>query len=95
MLWLTVVLSLEHGTARIINLLFFLPSAVIATLFRWKQGNLDTKKVLPAIVAGCIAAAGFSVISTKIDVSLLKKLFGALLLITGLREVFYRPRKAR
>lgn len=95
MLWLTVVLSLEHSAARVINLLFFLPSAVIATLFRWKQGNLDTKKVLPAIIAGCIAATVFSVISTKIDISLLKKLFGALLLVTGFREVFYRPRKAR
>lgn len=95
MLWLTVVLNLEHNAARVINLLFFLPSAVIATLFRWKQGTLDVKKVLPAIVSGCIAAAVFSILSTRIDVSLLKKLFGILLLITGLRELFYRPRKAR
>ena len=35
-LWFTLVLQMDHGTARIINLLFFIPSAVIASIFRWK-----------------------------------------------------------
>lgn len=94
-LWLTLVLGIEHPVARTINLLFFLPSAIVACLFRWKQGTLDFKKVLPAIIAGCGAAAVFAWISTFIDISLLRKLFGGLLLLTGLRELFYRPRKAR
>lgn len=95
MLWLTLVLGLEHGIARNINLLFFLPAAVIASLFRWKQGALHIKKILPAVVAGCISAALFALLSRQLDISLLKKLFGGLLLLTGLRELFYRPRKAR
>lgn len=95
MLWLTVVLNMEHPVARSINLMFFIPSAIIASVFRWKQGALNFKKVLPAIITGCIAAACFSFLSTELDVSALKKLFGILLLITGLRELLYRPRKAR
>ena len=95
MLWLTAVLGMEHPEARIINLLFFLPSSIVATLFRWKQGKLNLNKVLPAILTGCIAAAFFSVLSKQMDTLLLKKLFGGLLLLTGLREIFYRPRKAR
>ena len=95
MLWLTLVLEMPHGAARTINLLFFIPSAIIASLFRWKQGALDIKKVLPAIVGGCISAACFCVISRHIDMELLKKLFGVLLLLTGVRELFYRPRKAK
>lgn len=95
MLWLTLVLGMEHSIARTINLLFFIPSAVIASLFRWRQGTLNIKKVLPAIIGGCVSAACFSLISKQIDVTLLKKLFGILLLITGLRELFYRPRKAK
>ena len=94
-LWLTTVLNIEHPVARSINLMFFIPSAIIASVFRWKQGTLNIKKVLPAIITGCIAAACFSFISKKLDISALKKLFGILLLITGLREVLYRPRKAR
>lgn len=94
-LWLTLVLGIEHSIARTINLLFFIPSALIASLFRWKQGKLDLKKVLPAILSGCISAAYFALLSHRIDIALLKKLFGILLLITGIRELCYRPRKAR
>ena len=92
MLWLTLVLEMPQPTARMLNLLFFLPTALIASLFRWKQGALEIKKILPAVVAGSISAALFSCISRQADTELLKKLFGVLLLITGLRELFYRPK---
>jgi len=94
-LWLTFVLGMEHAIARGINLLFFLPSALIACFFRWKQGCIDFKAILPAILGGCIAAGIGSWISTVIDLSILKKLFGGLLIITGLRELFYRPKKKK
>ena len=92
-LWLTLVLGMPHNEARLINLLFFLPSAVIASVFRWKQGKLELKKVLPAIVTGCIAAAVCSFFSTRLDMEILKKLFGGLLLVTGVRELLYKPKK--
>ena len=94
-LWLTLVLGMEHPQARLLNLLFFLPSALIASFFRWKQGKLPLGKVFPAIICGCIAAAVCSHISCRLDMALLRKLCGGLLLLTGLRELFYRPRKAR
>lgn len=92
-LWLTMVVGLEHSVARNINLLFFLPCAVIATLFRWKQGSLSFQKIVPAIIAGCISAAIFSVIGKNLPVAQIQKLFGLLLIATGLRELFYRPAK--
>ena len=92
-LWLTLVLGMSHPQARILNLLFFLPCAVVASVFRWKQGRLDFKKVLPAIISGCVFAATFSLLFQNIDTSILKKLFGGLLLITGIRELLYRPKK--
>ena len=95
MLWLTLVLGMDHISARGINLLFFIPSALIACLFRWKQGALQWKQILPAIIAGCAAAASFSWLSMYLDTPAIKKLFGILLIATGLRELFYRPRKAR
>lgn len=93
-LWLTLVLGMNQGDARIINLLFFIPSALIASLFRWKQGRLDIKKVLPAIIGGCISAGIFSLLGKRLDVALLKKLFGVLLLATGIRELLYKPKKS-
>jgi uncharacterized membrane protein YfcA len=95
MLWLTVFLGIAYPTARTINLLFFIPTALISCFFRRKQGALDLKRVLPAILFGVAAAAVTSILSSRFDMALLKKLFGGLLIITGLRELFYRPRKAR
>ena len=94
-IWLTVILGMDHTSARSINLLFFLPSALIACIFRWKQGAIRWKKILPAMVSGCIAAALFSWLGGMFQIELLKKLFGVLLILTGLRELFYRPREFR
>ncbi len=91
-LWLTIALGMEQSVARGINLLFFLPSALIACCFRWKQGTLKLRKVLPAIVAGSAAAAVFSWIGLQINAGVLKKGFGFLLILTGLRELLYKPK---
>ena len=92
-LWLTLMLGMDQETARSINLMFFIPSALVACLFRWKQGRLDIKKVLPAIIAGSIASGLFTFLSRDMDTNMLRKLFGGLLILTGLRELLYRPKK--
>ncbi len=94
-LWLTLIANTAHSTARAINLMFFLASAGGVSLLRWKQGKLNIKTILPAIISGCIAAGICSWIGKEIDQELLRKIFGGLLLFTGLRELFYRPRKAK
>lgn len=91
-LWLTLAVQMDYPQARFINLLFFLPAAVISSLFRWKQGSLDLKKVLPGILAGCIAAAICTWLGSRIETDLLKKFFGGLLLLTGVRELLYKPK---
>ena len=94
-LWLTLILEMTYPQARVLNLSFFIPCAIIASIFRWKQGTLKIKKILPAIIAGSIGAGLFSIIGNRMDLFLLKKLFGGLLLLTGIRELFYRERKAK
>lgn len=92
-LWLTLILHVGQGQSRIMNLMFFVPAAIISCLFRWKQGKLNLKKILPAIIAACIMAGIFSYISHHMNMAILKKLFGGLLLLTGLREILYKPIK--
>lgn len=95
MLWLTLVLNLPHNIARSINLIFFIPSALIASLFRCRQGTLVIRKLFPAIIAGCISAAVCSLISKSANMDLIRKIFGALLILTGIRELTYRPSARR
>ena len=92
-LWLTAVLSMEQRTAQGVNLLFFLPAAIAACLFHSRQGRV----ALPAMIAGSCMAGLCAWAATVLDTELLRKLFGGLLLATGLWELFgsHRQRKDR
>lgn len=91
-LWLTLVLGFPQETARTLNLLFFLPAALISSCFRLRRGTISVRRILPAIVSGCLAAIVFSRIGLAMDLFWLKKAFGILLVVIGIRELFYRPR---
>lgn len=94
-LWLTLILGMEPSKARLLNLMFFVPSALISGWFRRKQGNVNIRRLLPAIICGCGAAYAVSMFQEQINMEILKKAFGALLIFTGLRELFYRTKAGR
>jgi uncharacterized membrane protein YfcA len=95
MLWLTFVLGYGAPEARLINLMFFFPGALTATILRCHREPLPFRKLLTPTLAGCAAAAAFSLLGQKINTESLEKLFGVLLIILGIKELFYRPRKPR
>ena len=84
MVWMTGVAALPQQTAQGINLLYFLPSAACALFFHIRN---------PAALGGCVTAAIAAWIATGLDVSLLRRLFGGFLLLTGLRELFFRQQR--
>lgn len=94
-LWLTLVRGTSPEQTRTINLLFFLPSAVIATFINIRKDRVVIKKITPAVIAGCIAAAAASALGKTMDTEILKKLFGGLLIFAGLREITYKKRDQR
>ena len=94
-IWLTSIVHMNHTIARSVNLMFFIPSALIACIIRSRKEQLDWKTPFGGILAGCIAAFLCSRMSARLDIALLKKLFGGLLIFAGLRELLYRPRNAR
>ncbi|MDO5400421.1 MAG: TSUP family transporter [Eubacteriales bacterium] len=91
-LYLTLAAGMPQAAARGINLLFFLPCAATAAFLRWRQGAVDLKKLWPAMAAGCASAAALTILGPEADSEALRKGFGVLLLVTGLREVLYRKR---
>ncbi len=95
LLWLTLVLGMDQSQARLINLMFFLPCATIACLFRWKQGTLKPKSVLVPIAAGLLGAFLGNLLGQQLDLKILKKIFGIFFIVCGIRELCYRPRKLR
>ncbi len=90
LLWLTLVVGEPQSAARVMNLMFFLPCALIATAFRWKQSKPDWQLALPAIFAGLLGALLGNWLGPRLDTDLLKKAFGVLFLLTGIRELRWR-----
>lgn len=90
MVWLTAVLGMPTLTARGINLLFYLPGAIIAICFRKKQGCIQWRNILPPAIAGCTAAAVCSHFSTAVDNSIFKAIFGLILMAAGAKELLWK-----
>ena len=74
-----------------INLLYFLPTAALALPAHVKNGFVEKKVLLPAILSGLLTAALTSWAATALDVELLHRLFGYFLLYVGLSELFRKP----
>lgn len=87
LLWLTLVAGMEQSEARLINLMFFLPCAVVATAFRWKHTRPDWPLTLWAVGAALLGAFLGNLLGGHLDMAILKKLLGGLFLLSGLREL--------
>ena len=84
---LCFIMSLQQHQAQNINLLFFIPTAVVALAKHKKQGNIELKEVKPVIFSGILAAAVGSFLAVNIEADVLRKIFGGFLLIMGILEI--------
>lgn len=89
-IYLTVFAGIEQLAAQGINLIFFLPTAAVALFVYSKKGIIKWKTILPVMVLGAIATlvTGFWVGQLKGE--LIKKLFGFVIVIYGLYELFFQ-----
>ena len=88
LIYMTSVKEIPQALAQGVNLLYFLPTAATALPSHFKNGVVEKKALLPAIAAGLACSALTAWAATALDVGLLKKCFGAFLLLIGLRELF-------
>lgn len=87
-LLLFIFMNLDQHEAQAINLVFFIPTAISAIIIGIKNKNIQWKLAIPIVIAGIIGAAISAKISTKMDVGLLRKLFGIFLLIIACYEIY-------
>lgn len=92
LIYLTLIAGIPQLEAQGINLVFFLPCALIALLFHMKGGLLK-RRTLPCVVTGLIGAAAGAFLAGSMGDALLRKCFAVLLLILGAREIFSRSEK--
>ena len=93
LLVMTLFLGVEGPVARCINLLYFLPAGLMALPAHVKNGYIEKPVLLPAIGAGLVCAALAAWAATAMEVGLLRKFFGAFLIVVGLMELFGRTKE--
>jgi len=85
---LVIFYGMGQQEAQNINLIYFVPTAVIAVVTHFKQGNIMKKEAVSLVLWGLPAAVIGSLIAIRIDASLLKRGFGFFLLAMGIYEFF-------
>ena len=93
LVYMTVFAGLDQHLAQGINLLYFLPAGLMALPAHWKNGYVAKPVLLPAIGAGLALAALAAWAATALDVEVLRKCFGAFLIIVGTMELFGKARE--
>ncbi len=82
-IYLSLVRSMDQLTAQGVNLLFFICASLSALIVNIRKRSLKLMPVLILSLSGALSAVIGSFAASVTDISLLRKLFGALLMISG------------
>lgn len=93
LLVMTLFLNVDQRTAQGINLLFFLPTAASALILHARNDFLHKPTLKRAVPAAVAAALLGSWAATSLDVEVLRKPFGAYLLLSGALLLWPRKKK--
>ena len=85
---LSFIYGMQQQTVQKINLIYFIPTAVIALITHIRQGNIEKKPLLPIIAFGLIGAAAGSLAAVGMKADILRKCFGFFLMAMGIYEIF-------
>ena len=84
---LSFVMGVEQHIAQATNLIFFIPTAIVAIWVNFKNKNIDLKLAIIISIFGILGAIIGANVSIHIDVTILKKCFGIFLLLIAVNEI--------
>lgn len=90
---LVIFANPDQHVAQSVNLIFFIPTAVIALIVHIKNKKIDFKAAIPIIIFGLLGAYTGSRLAISLPGPLLKKYFGIFLLILGLYEIVRKDKQ--
>ncbi len=89
-IYLTTILEINQIDAQGMNIMFFIPIAIISIFFHIKNKLIDKKPLLFSIISGIFGVLIGISTTFLFKVEFLSKLFSIMLFIFGLRELFHK-----
>ena len=87
-LLLTLFANIPQHTAQATNIIFFISSAIISILINIKHKYINFKKAYAVIIFGIIGSIVGAIISSRLNVFNLRKLFGIFLIFISISEFY-------
>ena len=85
---LTFLCGLEQHIAQATNLIFFIPTSIVAIIVNIKNKNIDLKVATIISIFGILGAIIGANLSIHTDVKNLRKYFGIFLAIIAIHEIY-------
>lgn len=85
---LTLFLDMQQQNAQHINLLYFIPTALLAVRVHKKNNNIEKDGLWPLIIFGLLGALPAALIAININSNYLRKGFAIFLLIMAIYEIW-------
>lgn len=85
---LTFMMGMEQHMAQATNLIFFIPTSIVAIIVNFKNKNIDLKLAIIISIFGILGAIIGANISLHTDVNILKKFFGIFLAFVAINEIY-------
>ena len=92
-IYLTIFSGMAQLEAQGINLIFFIPIALISIILHTKSKLIIWKKILPSIITGAILALLFSFLASMLGSEILSKIFSIFIIIIGIKELIKKSDK--
>ena len=80
--------NIEQHIAQGANVVFFIPTAISAIIIFVKNKNIKFKIGIPILLWGMIGTTIGAVISSMMDVHILRKCFGVFLILIGIYQTY-------
>lgn len=90
---LTFIMGIEQRVAQATNLIFFIPTSLIAIIVNIKNKNIDLKTGVIISIFGVFGAIVGANLAIHMDVNILKKCFGIFLAFIAINEIYSITKK--
>ena len=85
---LSMFTDTAQKTSQAVNLISFIPMAIVALILHFKNGLVRKKGLLFIIIPACLTAILGGILCAVIDAEILKKCFGGFLILLSFLQFF-------